>query len=100
MGSILGTLCVKLLEPCCGCATRGSTPYLPQHLTASWLERVLKEDGVLTEDNGISSLELQAFAVGEGLMSIMYRLTVTYTNDPVDGGLPATFVAKLTPPAA
>jgi hypothetical protein len=48
-------------------------------------------------DNNVKGVQMHAFAIGEGLMSTMYRVTVQYQRPPANG-LRDTFVAKISPP--
>ena len=71
----------------------------PHHATGPWTRRVdrLHDHGSLEKSNEVTHIDLQIFGVGEGLMSVMYRLTVQYASPP-GNGLKTTFVMKFSPP--
>merc|ERR1712232_623231 len=66
---------------------------------------MLQKGGAIPSDVSVKSVEKKAFGIGEGLMSIMYRLEVEYDKDATDAKQqddtpwPTTLVAKVTPPA-
>ena len=64
-------------------------------ITAEWLNDALHENGFLKEAS-IVSMRQEPMAVGEGFMSDMARLTVTYDHKAHE--LPATMIAKLPTP--
>lgn len=104
MGAVLcklcGTVCMTACcDPCGGGCMSKNVPWLPHHLTAKIITQWLQDKGGLELDNAAATVALQPFAIGEGLMSIMYRVTVTYIYPPKNG-LNTTFVCKLSPPAA
>jgi len=76
-----------------------SVPWLPSHLTPERITLWLQQSGGLEKDNKVRTVDLKPFAIGEGLMSIMYRVTVVYEYAPKNG-LKTAFVCKLSPPAA
>lgn len=105
----LGKVCATLCVTACGCPCgAGDVPFTPSRLTAAWLTRILQSNGDISGTNRVLRIELKPFAIGEGLMSIMYRVTAKLDKAP-DGGLqrirphpddPTSFcmVAKLSPP--
>ena len=52
---------------------------------------------MLSDDQSVVSVEAKGFGTGDGLLSQMYRLKLTYSPS---GAGPATIVAKLSPPNA
>lgn len=104
MGGVLcklcGALCTRICcDPCGGGCLSRKVPWLPSHLTPKVITAWLQKSGGLESDNFVQSLELKSFAIGEGLMSIMYRVAVKYKYPP-KAALKNTFVCKLSPPAA
>jgi hypothetical protein len=94
-GIICGTICMKLCcDPCGGCCMSKNVPWLPTHLTPERITRWLQIKGGLEKDNQVKTVDLKPFAIGEGLLSIMYRVTVKYQYAPKNG-LNTTFVCKL-----
>ena len=64
-------------------------------ITADWLNEVLQSSRFL-ENTNIKSVTHQPWGVGEGFVSDMARLTITY--DRKAPGLPKTMIAKLPTP--
>ena len=62
-------------------------------LTADWLNEALHENGFLTGDRNILSIEVTPMAVGEGFQSDMARIIPKYNRE--DPALPVSMVAKL-----
>lgn len=67
-------------------------PEKSRDITADWLNEVLHQNGFL-KDASIVSLKHEPMGIGEGFLSDMARLTVTYDRDIP--GIPATMIAKL-----
>lgn len=66
-------------------------------VTAAWMTDVLRVSGALDSTTEVSSLVSEPFAVGVGLLSRLYRSTLTYedTNGETGGGSgPATVIVK------
>ncbi|KKN40027.1 hypothetical protein LCGC14_0737490 [marine sediment metagenome] len=61
-------------------------------ITAEWLDKVLHNSGYL-KDFSIESISREPWGVGEGFMSDMARLKITY--DKEYPGLPKTMIAKM-----
>jgi hypothetical protein len=99
---ICGHLCAMLCcETCCLCLVPRDVPFLPSHLSVVFLDELLKRPSgkdnkpVLTSDQSVISVEAKLFGTGDGLLSQMYRLNMTYSPS---GAGPKTIVAKLSPP--
>ena len=101
---ICGHLCAMLcFETCCTCFVPEEVPFRPSDLTLTFIDYVLKRPSgkdnkpVLSDDQSVLSVEAHLFGTGDGLLSQMYRLKLTYSPS---GAGPATIVAKLSPPNA
>ncbi len=69
-------------------------PETTKDITVDWLNQVLHENGFLGDTN-ILSVKQEPIGVGQGFLSDMVRLTLTYNQDIPR--LPATIIAKLPP---
>lgn len=99
MGQIVGTLCMHgCVEPTVGSLCVGE-PYTIKQLTAEMLTNILQSDGALPENGSVKAVKSKMFGEGEGLLSVMHRLELSYGAD-ADPKWPTTLVAKLGPPAA
>ena len=103
-GVVCGHLCAMFcFETCCACVVPSDVPFRPHDLSLVFLDYVLKRPSgkdnkpVLTDDQSVVSVEAKGFGTGDGLLSQMYRLKLTYSPS---GAGPATIVAKLSPPNA
>ncbi len=63
-----------------------------KRITAEWLDKVLHNSGYL-KDFTIESISREPWGVGEGFMSDMARLKITYDNDYP--GLPKTMIVQM-----
>ena len=59
---------------------------------AAWMTRVLQGSGALGAGEEVTDLHIEQFAVGAGLLSLLYRATPTYSSG-ANG--PATLIVKL-----
>ena len=89
---------------CCeplGCAPT-NIPFQTKHITVEWLNQVLRDSkhmgqpAVLNADESIIDIKVETFAIGEGLLSLMHRITPTYNSANAEK-LPKSLVLKLTP---
>ena len=85
---ICGHLCAMLcFETCCTCFVPEEVPFRPSDLTLTFIDYVLKRPSgkdnkpVLSDDQSVLSVEAQLFGTGDGLLSQMYRLSITYVVD-------------------
>jgi len=67
-------------------------PATTKDITVEWLNEVLHDDGLLG-DTDIISIDKEQIGVGEGFMSDIVRLLVTYSNTA--SNLPKTMIAKM-----
>jgi len=84
------------IEPVCG-SVFADEPYHENLLTAETLTEILQNKGVIPGTVCVHEVETNMFGVGDGLLSVMYRLKLDYGPDP-DPSWPLSLVAKLTPP--
>jgi DUF971 family protein len=57
---------------------------------ATWLTRVLRTSGAIGEATEVAGLAVEPFAVGAGLLSLLYRATLAYAG----GAGPVTVIVK------
>ncbi len=57
---------------------------------AGWLTAVLRTSGAIDGSTAVSSIDIEPFAVGAGLLSLLYRASLGYTG----GGGPASVIVK------
>jgi hypothetical protein len=67
-------------------------PKRTKRITSEWLNEVLQNSGYLKDAN-IESISREPCGVGEGFVSDMARLTITYDNEPTE--LPKTMIVKM-----
>ena len=67
-------------------------PKRTKRITAEWLNKVLQDSGYL-KDSTIESISREPCGVGEGFVSDMARLTITYDKESPD--LPKTMIVKM-----
>ena len=67
-------------------------PKRTKRITAEWLNEALHDSGYLMDSN-IESIFREAWGNGEGFMSDMARLTITYDKEP--SNLPKTMIVKM-----
>ena len=67
-------------------------PKRTKRITAEWLNEALHDSGYLMDSN-IESISREAWGNGEGFMSDMARLTITYDKEP--SNLPKTMIVKM-----
>ncbi|MHA2326395.1 MAG: phosphotransferase, partial [Promethearchaeota archaeon] len=67
-------------------------PKRTKRITSEWLNQVLHDSGYL-EDVNIESISREPWGSGEGFMSDMARLTITYDNESPN--LPKTMIVKM-----
>ena len=118
MGNKWGTACLaSCAEPCCPCVVSKKVPWRKDgsQLTEQFMSRSLQHGIPDPQSSGhtgglrraaiprsafVTTLRREIFAVGEGLMSTMWRLHLSYVGG--DGGStsswPEKVVAKTTPP--
>ena len=89
---------------CCeplGCAPT-NIPFQTKHITVEWLNQVLRDSkhmerpALLNADESIVDIKVETFAIGEGQLSLMHRITPTYNSANAEK-LPKSLVLKLTP---
>jgi len=106
--TVAGTTCMQaVVEPCVsGGRSKGDVAWQADQITPASLTHMLQKGGAIPSDVNVKSLEKKAFGIGDGLLSIMYRLEVEYDKDQKDARQPdddtpwpKTMVAKVTPPA-
>jgi thiamine kinase-like enzyme len=98
MGAIVGTMCMHgCVEPM-GCGAFTALPWKPEQLTAETMTEILRRSGTLPMSASVQSVTRKIFGEGEGLMSVMYRLSLDYGAD-ADEAWPRSLVAKVTPPS-
>ena len=85
-GVVCGHLCAMFcFETCCACFVPSDVPFRPHDLSVVFLDYVLKRPSgkdnkpVLTDDQSVVSVEAKGFGTGDGLLSQMYRLKLTYS---------------------
>jgi hypothetical protein len=105
--TVAGTTCMQaVVEPCGrGGGGKGDVAWTADQITPASLTHMLQKGGAIPSDVNVKSLEKKAFGIGDGLLSIMYRLEVEYDKDQKDAEQsdeatpwPKTMVAKVTPP--
>src|SRR5687767_11318213 len=62
--------------------------------TPAWLTQVLRASGTLDEKQSVTDVRAEQFAQGSGLLSELFRLSLTTDADGA-AGVPATLVLKL-----
>ncbi len=67
-------------------------PKRTKRITSEWLNKVLHDSGYLKDFN-IKSISREPWGAGEGFMSDMARLTITYDKDSPN--LPKTMIVKM-----
>ena len=82
----------ELTRAACEAALR-RIPTTPEDLTPGWLTAVLRSSGL---DVDVASLEIEVFAEGAGMMSLLVRARPTYAR--TDG--PASVIVKMATPNA
>lgn len=96
MGQIVGTFCMyTCIEPAGG-AVCADEPYQSHQLSAETLTEILQDKDVIPDSACVQEIKTTKFGVGEGLLSVMYRLELDYGSNP-DPKWPASLVAKMTP---
>lgn len=107
MCSVLGDICAHLCtmlcweQCCCNECLDTDVPFLEKHLTVPFVDAVLKskrpggQKPALDSGASVLSVTAQSFGTGDGLLSQMFRLTMTY--HPANAG-PKTIVCKMSPP--
>lgn len=67
-------------------------PERSKDITTDWLNKVLHDSGYLKNEN-IMSIDIKPMAIGEGFVSEMARISLTYDKD--DSRQPKTMIAKM-----
>ena len=67
-------------------------PKRTKRITSEWLNEALHGTGYLKDIN-VKSISREPWGAGEGFVSDMARLTITYDKEPVD--LPKTMIVKM-----
>jgi hypothetical protein len=94
-GIIMGNVCAILcFEQYCSYLVPKTVPFKPEHLTTEFVNSVLRERNVISEEQCVTSVKTELFGVGDGFFSQMHRLHLTYSPS---GAGPKTIVAKLSP---
>lgn len=60
---------------------------------AAWMTEVLRCSGAIDGDTSVTGIDCQPFAVGAGLLSLLFRASLTYSGAAPDA--PSTVVVKL-----
>lgn len=64
-------------------------------VTADWMTTVLRNSGAIGASTSVDTIDNEPFAVGVGLLSRLYRSTITYTGTGAAGAAgPATVILK------
>lgn len=61
-----------------------------EQVDATWMTTVLRGSGAIGSDTSVSGIGVEPFAVGAGLLSLLYRASLQYEG----GGGPATVIVK------
>merc|ERR1719221_2023269 len=107
LSTVAGTTCMTSVVEPCGAAVghQSDVAWQADQITPASLTHMLQKGGAIPSDVNVKSLDKKAFGIGDGLLSIMYRLEVEYDKDQKDEEQsdeatpwPKTMVAKVTPP--
>jgi len=71
--------------------SKSEIPQSPQDITANWLDRTLRQEGVLSSGT-ITGFDLEVIGTDIGFTGSLARLSLRYDSDETDG--PATLIAK------
>ena len=73
--------------------TEVGLPTTIDEVTPQWLTSVFRTSGALAEDGSVATVSTDPFAVGVGLLSLLYRATLTYEG--AADRAPATVIVKM-----
>ena len=97
---MLSALCGTIRSTYCLCCDNAQIPYMREQVNPERVEHCLKMSSILGPTDSIDSFEKENIGTGEGLLSEICRLKLSYKSSSGEVlNAPAKMIVKCTPPA-